>query len=98
MTLTAECEPYVNYVATAEMMTLAFAAAEPIPPERLEWLYDRAFSSGTTVIALRDGQRKVGQIAMVRQRLPLGSDREAAAQLVDLFIVPGYRGTQSLTF
>jgi hypothetical protein len=96
MTLTAECEPYVNYVATAEMMTLAFAAAEPIPPERLEWLYDRAFSSGTTVIALRDGQRKVGQIAMVRQRLQLGSDREAAAQLVDLFIVPGYRGKQSL--
>ena len=96
MTLTAECEPQVDYVATAEMMTLAFAVAEPIPPERLKWLYDRSFSSGSTVIALRDGQRKVGQIAMVRQTLQLNGEREAAAQLVDLFIISGYRGKQSL--
>src|ERR1700742_5193315 len=96
MTPTAECEPQVDYVATAELMTLAFAAAEPIPPERLEWLYNRSFSSGTTVIALRDGQRKVGQIAMVRQTLQLNGERETAAQLVDLFIIPGYRGRQSL--
>jgi GNAT acetyltransferase-like protein len=96
MTPTAECEPQVDYVATAELMTLAFAAAEPIPPERLEWLYNRSFSSGTTVIALRDGQRKVGQIAMVHQTLQLNGERETAAQLVDLFIIPGYRGRQSL--
>jgi hypothetical protein len=96
MTPTAECEPQVDYVATAELMTLAFAAAEAIPPERLEWLYNRSFSSGTTVIALRDGQRKVGQIAMVRQTLQLNGERETAAQLVDLFIIPGYRGRQSL--
>ncbi|HUN98934.1 MAG TPA: GNAT family N-acetyltransferase [Bradyrhizobium sp.] len=96
MTPTAECEPQVDYVATAELMTLAFAAPEPIPPVRLEWLYNRSFSSGTTVIALRDGQRKVGQIAMVRQTLQLSDERETAAQLVDLFIIPGYRGKQSL--
>jgi Acetyltransferase (GNAT) domain len=93
---TAEREPEIDYVATAEMMTLAFAVAEPIPAERLEWLYNRSFSSGTTVIALRDGQRKVGQIAMVRQTLQLNGERETAAQLVDLFIIPGYRGKQSL--
>jgi hypothetical protein len=98
MITTAECEPRVDYVATAEMMTLAFAEAEAIPPDRLEWLYDRSFSSGTTVIALRDGQRKVGQIAMVRQTLQLNGERETAAQLVDLFIIPGYRGKQSLKF
>jgi Acetyltransferase (GNAT) domain len=96
MTPTAEREPQIDYVATAQMMTLAFAVAEPIPPERLEWLYDRSFSSGTTVIALRDGQRKVGQIAMVRQTLQLNGERETAAQLVDLFIIRGYRGKQSL--
>ena len=96
MTPTAEREPHVDYVATAELMTLAFAAPAPIAPERLEWLYDRSFSSGTTVIALRDGQRKVGQIAMVRQTLQLNGERETAAQLVDLFIIPGYRGKQSL--
>jgi hypothetical protein len=71
MTPIAEREPDVDYVATAELMTLAFAAPEPIAPERLEWLYNQSFSSGTTVIALRDGQRKVGQIAMVRQTLQL---------------------------
>jgi hypothetical protein len=96
MTPTAEREPQVDYVATAELMTSAFALGEPIPPERLEWLYNRSFSSGTTVIALRDGQRKVGQIAMVRQTLQLNGERETAAQLVDLFIIPGYRGRQSL--
>jgi hypothetical protein len=93
---TAECEPQVDYVATAELMTLAFAVTEPTLPERLEWLYNRSFSSGTTVIALRDGQRKVGQIAMVRQTLQLNGEQETAAQLVDLFIIPGYRGRQSL--
>jgi hypothetical protein len=96
MTPTAEREPHVDYAATAKLMTLAFAAPEPIAPERLEWLYNRSFSSGTTVIALRDGQRKVGQIAMVRQTLQLNGERETAAQLVDLFVVPGYRGRQSL--
>jgi hypothetical protein len=93
---TAECEPHIDYVATAEMMTLAFAVTEPTQPERLEWLYNRSFCSGTTVIALREGQRKIGQIAMVRQMLQLNGERETAAQLVDLFILPGYRGKQSL--
>src|SRR6185437_17110686 len=93
---TAEREPHIDYVATAELMTLAFAAPAPIAPERLEWLYNRSFSSGTTVIALRDGQRKVGQIAMVRQTLQLNGERETAAQLVDLFIIPGHRGKRSL--
>lgn len=96
MTLTAECEPRVDYAATAEMMTLAFAVAEPILPERLKWLYERSFSSGATVIALRDGQRKVGQIAIVRQTLQQNGEQETTAQLVDLFIIPGYRGKQSL--
>jgi hypothetical protein len=96
MTPTAEREPHVDYVATAEMMTSTFAIAEPIPPERLEWLYDRSFSAGTTVIALRDGERKIGQIAMVRQTLQLNGEQETAAQLVDLFILPGHRGRQSL--
>ncbi len=96
MTTTAECEQCVDYDATAKMMAEAFAARQPILPARLQWLYDRCFSFGTTVIALRDGQRKVGQIAMVRQTMLLNGKRETAAQLVDLFVVPGYRGKQSL--
>lgn len=96
MTTVAECELSVDYGATAKLMTEAFGGREAIPPARLEWLYNRAFSAGATVVALREGRRKVGQIAMVRQTLLLNGQRESAAQLVDLFILPDYRGGQAL--
>lgn len=96
MVTTVECEERIDYAGTAESMTKAFGFREAIPPARLEWLYERAFGLGTTVVALRDGSRKVGQIALVRQVLQLNGQRETAAQLVDLFIAPGYRGRESL--
>lgn len=96
MTLTVACEQEIDYVVTADLMTQAFAHGEAIQPARLEWLYAHAFSLGTTVVSLRDGGRKVGQIALVRQMLTVNGKRETAAQLVDLFILPGYRGKQSL--
>jgi hypothetical protein len=96
MATTVECEQRIDYAGTAESMTKAFGFHEPISPARLEWLYERAFGLGTTVVALRDGNRKIGQIALVRQVLQLGGQRETAAQLVDLFIAAGYRGRESL--
>lgn len=96
MVTTVECEQRADYAGTAEAMTKAFAFREPIPPARLEWLYERAFGLGTTVVALRDGSKKIGQIALVRQSLQLNGKREMAAQLVDLFIAPGYRGREAL--
>lgn len=96
MTLTVACEQTIDYTATAELMTKAFALSEAVPPARLRWLYEKSFSSGTTVIALRDGDHKVGQIAMLRQALMMNGVRETAAQLVDLFIVPGHRGKAAL--
>jgi hypothetical protein len=93
----AECEQIVNYEETARLATEAFASPNlVIMPERLRWFYERCFSLGTTVIALRNGDRKVGQIAMVRQTLRLNGQEESAAQLVDLFICKEFRGKERL--
>lgn len=97
MATRAECEQIVNYEETARLATEAFASPNVIfLPERLRWFYERCFSLGTTVIALRDGDRKVGQIAMVRQALRVDGKDESAAQLVDLFIIKEFRGKERL--
>ena len=50
------------------MATEAFAAENiQFSPERIKWLYERSFGSGTTVLAAVDDGRKVGQIAMIGQ-------------------------------
>jgi hypothetical protein len=87
----------VNYEETARLATEAFASPNHvIMPERLRWFYERCFSLGATVIALRDGDRKVGQIAMVRQTLRVNGREESAAQLVDLFVSKEFRGKERL--
>jgi hypothetical protein len=97
VTTTAECERIVNYEETAQLATAAFASPNvTFMPERLRWFYERCFSSATTVIALRDRDRKVGQIAMVRQTLRVDGREESAAQLVDLFISKEFRGRERL--
>jgi GNAT acetyltransferase-like protein len=98
VTTRAECEQVVNYEETARLATEAFASPNRvIMPERLRWFYERCFSLGATVIALRsNGDRKVGQIAMVRQTLRLNGQQESAAQLVDLFISKEFRGKERL--
>ena len=97
VTTRAECEQVVNYEETARLATEAFASLNRvILPERLRWFYERCFSLGATVIALRNGDRKVGQIAMVRQTLRLNGQEESAAQLVDLFICKEFRGKERL--
>jgi hypothetical protein len=94
---TAECEQIINYEETARLATEAFASPNlTIMPERLRWFYERCFSLGTTVIALRDEGRKVGQIAMVRQMLRVDGRQESAAQLVDLFVSREFRGKERL--
>lgn len=97
MTTRAECEQVVNYEETARLATEAFASLNRvIMPERLRWFYERCFSLGATVVALRNGDQKVGQIAMVRQTLRLNGQEESAAQLVDLFISKEFRGKERL--
>jgi hypothetical protein len=94
--ITAECEQIVDYEETARLATEAFDSSTIILPERLRCFYERCFSLGATVIALRDGNRKVGQIAMIRQTLCVNGREESAAQLVDLFICKQFRGKERL--
>ena len=54
------------------------------------------FLSGTTVVALRDGNRKIGHCALVRQPVLINGVNEPAAQLVDLFILKEFRSKESL--
>jgi Acetyltransferase (GNAT) domain len=96
MAVVADCEEKTDYQMTADLMSLAFGSGSAIQPAYLRWLYERGFSCGTTVVVLRSEKKKVGQIALVRQLIQLNGRRELAAQLFDLFIIPGYRGRQSL--
>ena len=97
MVTKAETEKTVNYEATAKLANEAFASTDAVfRPEYLRWLYERSFSLGATVIALRNEDRKVGQIALLRQTVQVNGRHESAAQLVDLFVIPGYRGQPQL--
>ena len=62
MATRAECEEHVDYVETAALATEAFATPGLVfDPERLRWFYERCFSLGSTVIALREmAQQKFG--------------------------------------
>lgn len=98
MTTRAECEAGVDYSETSKLAMAAFASPHVVfTPERLRWFYERCFALGSTVIALRNGEEKVGQIAIVRQTIMLNGKAESAAQLVDLFISPQFRGRDSLS-
>jgi hypothetical protein len=94
--ITASCEETINYEETARAATEAFDGHVVFQPKQLQWFYERCFSLGTIVVALRDGGRKVGQCAMVRQLVLMNGTYESAAQLVDLFIVRKYRSKESL--
>lgn len=98
MVTRAECEEHVDYDETAALATAAFATPGLVfGAERLRWFYERCFSLGSTVIALRDeADRKVGQITMVRQTVMVGGRAESAAQLVDLFVSSQHRGKVAL--
>lgn len=65
-------------------------------PDVLRWLYDTAFSDGTTVLAAHAGGRKVGHIALVHQTLVVAGRRESAVALVDLFILKAFRSRAAM--
>lgn len=97
MSISAEREDRVDYEETAGLANRVFAAAKIIFEARqLQWFYERCFSQGGAVIALRHNGLKVGQMAMVRQTIMTNGRAEAAVQLVDLLVLPEHRGRQSL--
>jgi hypothetical protein len=96
--LTAEQELGIDYAETAVIGTTAFQNPRiTFSGDHLKWFYEKSFSLGSTVIALRSGGKKVGQIAMVKQTVMMDGQEEDAAQLVDLFIDKAHRGKRALT-
>jgi hypothetical protein len=95
--ITASCEEAVDYEETARVATEAFGSPDFVfKPKQFQWFYERCFSLGTTVVTLRDGDRKIGQCAMVRQLVLMNGIYESAAQLVDLFIIKEFRSKDCL--
>lgn len=93
--VTVSEEKAVDYALTARLATEAFADAKvQFSPDRIQWLYERSFGQGTTVLAaLEDGQ-KVGQIALIGQKVCVAGEARPAVQLVDLFVMQSHRSAQ----
>jgi GNAT superfamily N-acetyltransferase len=85
-------EDAVDYDLTARIATEAFAQDEiHFSAERIKWLYERSFGEGTTVLAVIEDGRKIGQISLVHQRVSLDGEIYPAIQLVDLFVLQAHR-------
>ena len=90
-------EPELDFEETAQLAAEGFGKpAGSFSAEKLRWLYDRAFSHGTTVLSAYAGDRKVGQVALVHQRVRVGGAPEQAIQLVDLFILKAFRSRAAI--
>ena len=85
-------EKAVDYALTAKLATAAFADEKvKFSPDRIRWLYEKSFGQGTTVVAaLEDGQ-KIGQIALIGQKVCVAGEARSAVQLADLFIMQAHR-------
>ena len=91
MVIVAE-EKTVDYALTARLATEAFAdASVQFSPDRIQWLYEKSFGQGTTVLAALQDGAKIGQIALIGQRLCIAGEAHAAVQLVDLFVMQAHR-------
>lgn len=87
-------EKAVDYALTARLATEAFADEHvKFSPDRIRWLYEKSFGQGTTVLAaLQDGQ-KIGQVALIGQKICVAGEARPAVQLVDLFIMQAHRSS-----
>lgn len=93
--VTVSEEKSVDYELTARIATEAFdAKGVHFSADRIKWLYEKSFGQGTTVLSAMDGGRKVGQIALIGQKLCVNGDVYPSVQLVDLFILQAYRSGQ----
>jgi hypothetical protein len=90
-------EQSTDYDETARLATEAFGSPSVhFTPEHLKWFYERCFSLGSVVVALRRGGCKIGQCTLVRQSVRMGDTVEEAVQLVDLFIQQEHRSRAKL--
>jgi hypothetical protein len=90
-------EQSTDYDETARLATEAFGSASVhFSPVHLKWFYERCFSRGSVVVALRRDGRKIGQCTLVRQSVRMNGVLEEAAQLVDLFVAKEFRSRAKL--
>jgi hypothetical protein len=95
--LTISEEKIIDYEITARIATEAFDSKNVVfSGERMKWLYESSFGQGSTILAAFDGDVKVGQMALIHQKLRSGGEAVTATQLVDLFILQAYRSPQLL--
>ena len=93
--ITVSEEKIVDYEITARVATEAFGSKQVVfSAERMHWLYERGFGQGSTIVSVFDEGVKVGQIALLHQKVCSGGEPSAATQLVDLFILQAYRSPQ----
>ena len=84
----------VDFESTARIATEAFGLKEVVfSPPRMQWLYERGFGQGSTVVAAFDDGRKIGQIVLLHQNIYLDGAPVVATQLIDLFILQAYRSS-----
>jgi hypothetical protein len=93
--MTVSEEKSVDYEITARIATEAFGSKDVVfSASRMKWLYESGFGGGSAIVAAFDGDKKVGQIALLHQKVYLDGKPVAAIQLVDLFILRAYRSPQ----
>ena len=90
--VTVREEKTVDFEGTALIATEAFGSKNvKFSPARMKWLYERGFGQGRAVVAAFDGDKKIGQIVLLRQKVCLDGRPVIATQLIDLFILQAYR-------
>lgn len=90
--ITVSEETAVDFDSTAQIATEAFGSKHvKFSPQRMQWLYERGFGEGAAVVAAFDGDKKVGQIVLLHQKVHLDGAPVVATQLIDLFILQAYR-------
>ena len=93
--ITISEEKIVDYEVTARIATEAFGSKNVVfSGQRMKWLYESSFGQGSVVLAVFDGDVKVGQIVLVHQKICSDGVAATATQLVDLFILQAYRSPQ----
>jgi len=90
--ITVSEETDVDFERTAQIATEAFGSKHvKFSLQRMKWLYERGFGQGCAVVAAFDGDKKVGQIVLLHQKVFLDGVPVVATQLIDLFILQAYR-------
>lgn len=85
-------EGVVDFERTARIATEAFGSKDvTFSASRMKWLYERGFGQGAAVVAVFDGDNKVGQIVLLHQKIHLDGAPVIATQLIDLFVLPTHR-------